>query len=128
MNIKGVHNAPVQPVNKAGTTKTAGKAKNTDSFQSILFDQLVNNRQLNVSAHARKRMEERNIVLHQQDWEKINTAVERAEAKGVNNSLLIHGQTALLVSIKNRTVISALDEEGMKEHIFTNIDSAVIIK
>jgi hypothetical protein len=34
---------------------------------------------------------------------------------------------ALVTSIENRTVITAVEEERMKENIFTNIDSVVII-
>jgi len=34
---------------------------------------------------------------------------------------------AMVVSVKNRTVITALDEASAKENIFTNIDSAAIL-
>ena len=34
--------------------------------------------------------------------------------------------TAFVVSVKNRTVITAVDRDHMKDHVFTNIDSAVI--
>jgi flagellar operon protein len=37
-------------------------------------------------------------------------------------------QLALVVSIKNRTVITAVDGNNLKDNVFTNIDSAVIIK
>jgi len=35
---------------------------------------------------------------------------------------------ALIVSIKNRTVITAVDGQSLKENVFTNIDSAVIAR
>jgi len=34
---------------------------------------------------------------------------------------------AFIVSVTNRTVITALDGSSMKENVFTNIDSAVIV-
>jgi flagellar operon protein len=34
---------------------------------------------------------------------------------------------ALVVSVKNRTVITAMDGSNMKDNVFTNIDSAVIV-
>ena len=34
---------------------------------------------------------------------------------------------AFIVSIKNRTVITAMDGASMKENVFTNIDGAVIL-
>jgi len=33
---------------------------------------------------------------------------------------------ALVVSVRNKTVITAMDEARMKEGVFTNIDSVVI--
>lgn len=108
--------------------KPQASSKVTSSFQDILFRELANPKQVKVSAHAQKRMQERNINLGSEDWHKINDAINRAEAKGANNSLLIHGELALIVSVKNRTVVSAMDEKSIKEHVFTNIDSAVITK
>ncbi len=33
---------------------------------------------------------------------------------------------AYVVAVKNKTVITALDKAHMREHVFTNVDSAVI--
>ena len=55
-------------------------------------------------------------------------AVDRMAAKGVRDALIYmsHG-LAMVVSVKNRTVITALDDASAKENIFTNIDSAAIL-
>ena len=50
------------------------------------------------------------------------------EAKGAKESLILMDQLALVVSVKNRTVITAVDGASLKDNVFTNIDSAVIIK
>jgi flagellar operon protein len=132
MEIKGLHILPEPIINKPNNNTVAVKkqqpGKQPTDFQDIFFRELAETSKIKVSAHAQRRLAERNIIIERQDWEKINSAVSRAEAKGANNSLLIHGDLALIVSVKNRTVISAMDEESMKEHVFTNIDSAVIIK
>ena len=39
---------------------------------------------------------------------------------------MILGDVAFVVSVKNRTVITAVDSESMKENVFTNIDSAIV--
>ncbi len=125
-----MHIIPDPVVQKnVGIQKESDKGKTT-SFRDVLSQQLVQQQcsSIKVSAHAQKRMQERNLHLDQQDWNKINNAINKAEAKGVNNSLFIHGELALIVSVRNRTVISAMDEKAMKDHVFTNIDSAVIIK
>jgi len=36
-------------------------------------------------------------------------------------------RAALVVSVPNRTVITAVARDDMKENIFTNIDSAVLL-
>ena len=53
--------------------------------------------------------------------------VDRAAAKGAKESLVLVDNAALVVSIKNRTVITAVDQAHLKENVFTNIDSAVIV-
>ncbi|HEX3047301.1 MAG TPA: flagellar biosynthesis protein, partial [Bacillota bacterium] len=58
----------------------------------------------------------------------LRDAVNKAEAKGARESLILMDQMALVVSIKNRTVITAVDNESLKDNVFTNIDSAVIVK
>jgi len=35
---------------------------------------------------------------------------------------------AFVVSVRNRTIITAVDKEAVKENVFTNIDSAVIME
>lgn len=128
MKINGTHIIPEPIVQKTNVPGKAPSDKRTASFQEILFREQAAAQKIKLSAHAQRRLLERNIQLAPGDWAKINNAVNRAEAKGANNSLLIHGELALIVNVKNRTVISAMDEESVKEHVFTNIDSAVIVK
>jgi flagellar operon protein len=53
--------------------------------------------------------------------------VDKAEAKGAKESLVLVDDVALVVSVKNRTVITAVDRQHLKENVFTNIDSAVVV-
>lgn len=82
---------------------------------------------LKFSAHAQARMKLRNINLSNEDVAKLNQVVDKAQAKGAKESLILMKDLALVVSIKNRTVITAVDGANIKENIFTNIDSAVIV-
>ncbi|MGB6985081.1 MAG: TIGR02530 family flagellar biosynthesis protein [Candidatus Aquilonibacter sp.] len=82
---------------------------------------------LKFSAHAMQRLQSRNISLTSEDVTKMNAMADKAAAKGAKNSLFIVRDTAMIVSIKNRTVITAVDSDSMKENVFTNIDSAAII-
>lgn len=81
---------------------------------------------LTFSGHAARRMEQRGVQLDDERMRRLETAVGRAEAKGSRDSLILLDDLALVVSIQNRTVVTAVDEASQKEHVFTNIDSVVI--
>jgi len=82
---------------------------------------------LKFSAHAQQRLESRNIRLTADDVAKMNAMADKAAAKGSKQSLFMMRDVAMVVSITNRTVITAVDQNSMKENVFTNIDSAAII-
>ncbi len=82
---------------------------------------------LKFSAHAQQRLESRNIRFTSEDVAKINAMTDKAAAKGAKQSLFMMRDVAMVVSITNRTVITAVDQNSMKENVFTNIDSAAII-
>ena len=99
------------------------------SFKSLLADNIAQNQgTVKFSAHAEKRLQERNIVLAKEDIAKISKAIQQASSKGARDSLLLYGNLALIASIKNNTVVTALESNNLEGQIFTNIDSAVIIK
>jgi len=82
---------------------------------------------LKFSAHAQQRLESRNIRLNADDVAKMDAMADKAAAKGAKQSLFMMRDIAMVVSITNRTVITAVDQQSMKENVFTNIDSAAII-
>ncbi|HEX30921.1 TPA: hypothetical protein ENG04_12650, partial [Candidatus Poribacteria bacterium] len=67
------------------------------------------NRSVKISAHAEARLRQRRIYLSSEDMERINRAVEKMNEKGAKESLLLMRDLALLVNVRNRTVITALD-------------------
>lgn len=105
----------VQP-KPAGVTPGTGV-----DFQSILADRLK------VSNHAKTRLESRDIQLDGAQWQRVLDGVEKAAQKGAKESLVMLDDVALVVSVRNRTVITAVDQQHLKENVFTNIDSAVIV-
>jgi len=78
------------------------------------------------SSHALQRVERRGIDLSPATLGRLNDGVDRAAAKGARASVVFVDQTAFVVAVPNRTVITAVDREHMKQQVFTNIDSAVI--
>jgi flagellar operon protein len=100
------------------TTRETGKAAD--------FETLLQSR-LKVSGHAQTRLQSRNIELDAAEWDRVVQGVDRAAQKGAKESLVLVDDVALVVSVKNRTVITAVDKENLKQNVFTNIDSAVIV-
>lgn len=79
------------------------------------------------SNHAIERMSTRGINYSPDDINKLNDAVSRAAAKGSKDSLILMNDSALIVSVKNKTVVTVMDKTALKENVFTNIDSTVVI-
>lgn len=117
---------PVTPA-PARTNQGVGPGQGP-GFESIFQEKLGEQSEIKFSAHALKRLESRQIALGGQEMALLKEAVNKAEAKGARESLILMDRLALVVSVKNRTVITAVDESSLKDNVFTNIDSAVIVK
>ena len=79
------------------------------------------------SNHAIERMQSRGITYGPDDIARLNQAVAKAAAKGSKDSLVLMNDSALIVSVKNNTVVTVMDKNALKENVFTNIDSTVVL-
>ena len=77
--------------------------------------------------HAQNRLQERNIHLSHDDLARLQSAIDKLAQKGAKESLIYMQEVALVVSVANRTVITALEKLQGIDNIITNIDSAAII-
>jgi flagellar operon protein len=92
-----------------------------------LLDNTLPSAELRFSRHALDRLETRGIDLSETDLEKLRGAVDKVAQKGGKESLVLLGDSALVVSVKNRTVVTVLGRENMVDNVVTRIDSAVIL-
>ena len=123
----------------AGTIdKTAG-----GGFQDLLKTELAKSSQelrtsslsgpLKFSAHAQQRLASRQIQISKDAMQRLDQAVARAAEKGAKDALMfMPGESkgadlAFVVSVTNRTVITAMDGEHITENVFTKIDSAMVV-
>lgn len=106
-------------------TKTLLKTK--DSFKNILESEIQTQNEIRFSAHAVNRLEQRQLKFSDEQMKKITQAVNKAADKGAKEALILSQDMALIVNIKNRTIITAMDKAGMQENVFTNIDSAIVV-
>ncbi len=134
---RGAPAAPAGAPTAPGTTKPADDAtrKRTanggadaalgQSFAEAL-EQAGGSQPLQFSRHALARVQRRGIELDSATLGRLSEGVGRAASKGSRDSLVLVDGTAFVVSVSNRTVITAVGSEQMKDNVFTNIDSAVI--
>jgi flagellar operon protein len=112
---------PVGPA--ASPAPAKAPAVDGPTFADVLAGKLEGVR---FSGHALERLQRRGIQMDEASLARLNGGVARAAAKGSRDSLVLLDDTAFVVSVRNRTVVTAVDREHMREQVFTNIDSAVI--
>jgi flagellar operon protein len=116
---------PVQPVGKPAQP---AKNKPTQLVGETPFSKVLDQTQgVKFSQHAQDRLKARNISFSNDQLKQLEGAVNSVAQKGGKDSLVMMGDAALVVSVKNRTVVTAMDRSQMKGNVFTNIDSAVVI-
>lgn len=107
----------------AAAPSRAAESRGGPSFEAMLALERAG---ITLSKHAQRRIDQRGIEFDAALAGRLERAVDRAEAKGARDSLVLLDELALVVSVQHRTVITAVDEQRRKEHVFTNIDSVVI--
>lgn len=125
---------PVAPARGAGGSGSPDAPRKSGQAGASFADALAQAgspkadgaQQLQFSKHALARVERRGINLDASTLGRLSQGVQRAASKGSRDSLVLVDGTAFVVSVSNRTVITAVGSEHMKDNVFTNIDSAVI--
>jgi flagellar operon protein len=98
----------------------------TPTFASVLAHSTTAAQAPTFSRHALERVNRRGIQLDQSTLQRLAGGVSRAATKGSKAAVVFVDNTAFVVSVPNNTVVTAVGSEHMREHVFTNIDSAVI--
>ena len=127
----GISNKPGKEEIKSGNANAPsfGDLLNTKIAEKPKVSAIAPDKKLEVkfSQHALERMSTRGISLKPEDLARLNDAVDRAAQKGSRETLVLMGDNALIVSVKNKTVVTAMDREAMRENVFTNIDSTIVL-
>lgn len=112
--------APARPAATPAPAPPAGRP----SFAAVLAAEQAPG--IRFSSHAQQRLARRGIDLAPDDLARLSAAVDQAGAKGSRESLILLDELALIVSIDNRTVITAMNTGAPQGNVFTNVDSVVI--
>ena len=108
--------------------------KESAATAELSFEDILRRRQsvsedsaLKFSKHASMRLQSRKIELSNEQKERLENGAEKAEAKGMKESLVIVDSYSFIVNVPNKTVVTAMDQKESGENIYTNIDGAVIM-
>ncbi|MEW9093613.1 MAG: TIGR02530 family flagellar biosynthesis protein [Clostridiaceae bacterium] len=117
----------LQPYSISNNVKKVNSHNGAVNFNEILQNEINKEPDFVISNHAKQRLLERNIEFNQNDLNKIREGIDKAEEKGCSEGVILYKDVALVASIKNRTVITAMNKDESQGNIFTNIDSLVIL-
>jgi flagellar operon protein len=133
MTNKDVNNILIPNVSKIPSSKKVNKSKvqgNAEEFKNLLngqIDKVNKDHGINLSVHAAKRMNERDLSLDGNEFFKIKDAMNKLREKGGRDSLILTSNGAYIVDIPNNKIVTAIDKSSIDQNVFTKIDSTVVI-
>ncbi|HEU5140233.1 MAG TPA: TIGR02530 family flagellar biosynthesis protein [Bacillales bacterium] len=98
-----------------------------EAFDRVLQQEIGRSEELKISKHAQQRMNERNISIDATQWQSIQSRMTEAGRKGITDSLVVTKNAALVVSMTNNTVVTAMNRQEASSHIFTNINGTILM-
>ncbi|MCH8026997.1 MAG: flagellar protein [candidate division Zixibacteria bacterium] len=112
--------------NRTGGLKPQSKS-NRESFNEVFKAELNGGDSIQFSKHAEARIYSRGIKMDAETVARLVKAIEKAEEKGSKETLILDKDSAYVVSVKNKTVITVFDKDSLRQGVVTAIDSAVIM-
>lgn len=101
------------------------KNNSEKKFNDVLAEVVNKNEGFKVSKHAASRLDI--INFNEDDMKMIEKGFKLAKEKNSKNTVMLYKDVALIASVENKTLITAVEKDRVQENIFTNIDSVVIL-
>ena len=101
------------------------KVNSEGNFKDLLNKAIDEKQGYTLSKHAAERLKEMNFS--ENDMKNIEKGFKLAEDKGAKNSVMVYKDVAIIASIENKTIITAVDKSRAESNVFTNVDSVVIL-
>lgn len=128
MGYRIVNGRAYQVGNIGGLESNSSSNKKVDSggkFKDLLNKAIDEKHGYTLSKHAAERLKEMNFS--ENDMKNIENGFKLAEDKGAKNSVMVYKDVAIIASIENKTIITAVDKSRAQSNVFTNVDSVVIL-
>ncbi len=117
----------LQRIERLSGGRTGRSAGNTaEGFENHLRE-ACSRHGVRLTGHAGRRMVSRKLEVSEQEVEKISEAMKNVEAKGGGKSAIFMDGKVFLADIRNRSIITAIEQDKEGERVFTGIDSAVFV-
>lgn len=91
------------------------------------LDSLQTPKGLNLSTHAMRRLQERNLSLDKEEYAKLQSAMDKLKLKGGQDSLVITSKAAYILDVAKNTIVTAIDKDNIADNVFTKIDSTILM-
>lgn len=127
-NVNQITNAGILKLQHAQTAlQTQGNTGNQVQFAELLQKESDKTQSVQFSKHAAQRVQQRGIEMTDSLLNNLNQAVKKAGEKGAKDVVVIGESGAFIVNVPNNIVVTTMSGAEMKDNIFTNIDSAVLM-
>ena len=120
-----VLNKNIFPEPQINQNEKTGSGNSQVAFQDVFNNTIAERLPLQFSKHAHMRLNSRDITLSTEQMQRVEAGISQARQKGIQDSLVFVDNVALVVNVKSKTVITAMNQTN--QNIFTNIDGAVIV-
>ena len=128
INVNQITNAGILKLQHAqAALQTQGNTGNNVQFAELLQKESDKTQSVQFSKHAAQRVQQRGIEMTDSLLNNLNQAVKKAQAKGAKDVVVIGESGAFIVNVPNNIVVTTMSGTEMKDNIFTNIDSAVLM-
>jgi len=114
---------------ESSSSNRKGKNSSNEEFQNLLNNTQKSESQaeLSFSAHATKRIEQRELTMDNGEFIKIKNALSKLKQKGGENSLVVTGDNAYIIDVSKNKVVTAMGKDDLEENVFTKIDSTIFM-
>lgn len=122
-----VNNVLLPPVGSQAQAGRAAQQAASVSFAQTLAAAQEEENGVRFSKHALERLADRNVRLDSGEMQKLGRAVAQAAGHGLRDSLVLLDGLAFIVDVPGKTVVTAMPVGEQADHVFTNIDGAVVV-
>jgi flagellar operon protein len=129
--IPNVSKLPKHPKVDVSNKLKSANPNEAHEFKNQLNEQLLqkenNDHGVKLSAHAAKRLHDRDLNMDSDEFLKIKDAISKLKSKGGKDSLVVTNSAAYIVDVNNNKIVTAIDKNKMSENVFTKIDSTLFV-